>query len=208
MKKIIQVLPVVLLLAGSCGPKNEEVTDEQIETGPPQEVLDSIANAEKDAVKTDENNISPTFPLPQPVIALLSEKYPGWEEPELAPAAKTKVGNEEQGPMMVRGNFNNDTLQDYALQLQQGKEVVIVAIVQDATQNWNTYELQRDTLYNESGKLLSPYALLLAQAGTELRNAETGKETELPNDGVTITINNRTTTYVLNNGKFQEFNAD
>ena len=62
MRRIAPVLPIVLLLAGSCGPKNEEVTDELVETGPPREVLDSIANTRKDAVKTNENDSALTTP--------------------------------------------------------------------------------------------------------------------------------------------------
>jgi hypothetical protein len=64
MKTITKVLPLVLLLACSCGPKNEEVTQEQVETQQPHEALDSIANTRKDGVKTDGTDSAEAFPLP------------------------------------------------------------------------------------------------------------------------------------------------
>jgi hypothetical protein len=49
-------LLAILILAVSCGPKNEEVTDEQIEIGSRTEVLDSIANTREDGVDVDVIN--------------------------------------------------------------------------------------------------------------------------------------------------------
>jgi len=48
---------LLLLAVAGCSPKNEEVTDEQIETRLDGQALDTIANTKKDALKTDENNI-------------------------------------------------------------------------------------------------------------------------------------------------------
>ncbi|MEJ8755974.1 hypothetical protein WG947_03120 [Pontibacter sp. H259] len=49
-------LALLLLMACSCGPKNQEVTDEQIETGGREEALDSIANTRQDGVNTVEDD--------------------------------------------------------------------------------------------------------------------------------------------------------
>ena len=46
-------LIIVLILAVGCGPKNDEVTDEHVETGTRTEVLDTIANTREDGVDVD-----------------------------------------------------------------------------------------------------------------------------------------------------------
>jgi hypothetical protein len=113
----------------ACTPKNEEVTEEQIEVGSATEVLDSIVSTRKDAVQTDENNITPTFPMPQPIIQLLTERYPGWEEPVYTEGVKEAATAYTQGPSIIRGDFNGDSRQDYALQLQQQNSIIIVAVL-------------------------------------------------------------------------------
>lgn len=60
MIKICLPFLLVLFMFG-CGPKNEEVTTEQIETAPQTEVLDSVTNASKDGVLTDEPLDSPAL---------------------------------------------------------------------------------------------------------------------------------------------------
>ncbi|NEM97111.1 hypothetical protein [Pontibacter burrus] len=60
MIKICLPVMFVLVMVG-CGPKNEEVTTEQIETAPQSEVLDSVTDARKDGVLTDEVADSPAL---------------------------------------------------------------------------------------------------------------------------------------------------
>ncbi|NDK55249.1 hypothetical protein [Pontibacter fetidus] len=55
---------LLLLTMYSCGPKNQEVTDEQVETGSRTEVLDSVANTREDAVRIDENDTVDTLTAP------------------------------------------------------------------------------------------------------------------------------------------------
>lgn len=202
MKSLTHLFALLLLTIYSCGPKNEEVTDEQVETGSRTEVLDSIANVPEDGVTTDSNV---PLTLSQPVMALLDAKYPGWKQPALAPDAKKNAENHPTGPTMVTGNFNSDTIQDYALQLQKGKEVVMVAILQDTAQNWNTYELQRDILFNQQGKLLSLYNMYLLEKGDEVQDSETTKKLKIPNNAVAVSIGNSTQVYVYEDGKFRPY---
>ncbi|MFD2515027.1 hypothetical protein ACFSRY_14225 [Pontibacter locisalis] len=206
MKDNLKILcTFLLLLAGSCTPKNEEVKDEQVEIGPPAEALDSIADTKKDAVKTDENEISPTMPLPPPVLRLLSERYPGFKQPELSEEARELAIQHDQGPFIVRGDLNADNNQDYALQLQQGKSVIIVALTDAGNGNWNVYELQRDILFNDRGKLKSLYYLYLTEAGEEFINSETNEEFEIAQDAVSVGMEGEAVTYVYTNGKFTQY---
>ena len=53
-------LPFLLLLfMFGCGPKNEEVTTEQIDPLPQTEVLDSVTDANIDGVQTNEATDTP-----------------------------------------------------------------------------------------------------------------------------------------------------
>lgn len=206
MKDNLKILcTFLLLLAGSCTPKNEEVKDEQVEIGPPSEALDSIADTDKDAVKTDENEISPTMPLPPPVLRLLSERYPGFKQPELSEEARELAIQHDQGPFIVRGDLNADNNQDYALQLQQEKSVIIVALTDAGNGNWNVHELQRDILFNDRGKLKSLYYLYLTEAGEEFINSETNEEFEIAQDAVSVGMEGEAVTYVYTNGKFTQY---
>ncbi|WP_162427250.1 hypothetical protein [Pontibacter pudoricolor] len=64
MKTIVHILPIVLVVVASCGPKNEEITLEQVQTASPQTIPDSLANTRKDGVRTDVADSTETFPMP------------------------------------------------------------------------------------------------------------------------------------------------
>ncbi|MCC9134918.1 hypothetical protein ACFSKU_19535 [Pontibacter silvestris] len=208
MKASINILFASLLLTFSCSPKNEEVQDEQVEVGPPAQALDSIVDTRKDGVRTDENDTSPTLPLPQPVLQLLSEEYPNYREPTLTKEVKQHADNHEQGPTLVRGDFNSDNNQDYALQLQQDNNMVVAAAVSDSDSSWTLHELKRDILFNERGTLKTLYYIYLVDEGTQLQSEETSGEIESPRDAVAIGIENNTTTYLYENGQFATYNVE
>lgn len=204
MKKTLYLL--ALTLAGfACTPKNEEVKEEQVEVAPVRDALDTIASTNKDGVRTDENNITPTLPMPQPVMQLLTEKYKGWEQPTLAAEATSRADQYSQGPMIVRGDFNGDANQDIALQLRQGNNVVIVAALQIDEENYELHELKRDILFNERGKLKSLYYLYHIEQGEELHNDMTNETMEAPHEAVAVGIEGDNVAYVFQNGEFEEY---
>lgn len=192
----------------SCTPKNEEVTNEQIEVGSANEVLDTIANTRKDGLQTDENNITPTFPLPQPVMQLLTKRYPAWEEPAYTEVVLEQAEGNLQGPGIVRGDFNGDNLQDYALQLQQKKHVIIVAALQKTEREWQLHEIKKDVLFNERGVLKSPYLLSLTEKGTELKHLERNQEIKSPYKAVSVVLDETAVTYLYEKGKFVPYTTD
>jgi hypothetical protein len=207
MKLLTYLFALLLVALCGCEPKNQEVTDEQIETGSRTEVLDSIANTREDGVKTDGNEPIQTIELPPPVAASLNAMYPGWKQPALATDAKKQAENYPTGPTIVNGNFNSDTLQDYALQLQQGEEVIIVAILQDTARGWKTHELHRDKLFNEQGKPLSLYHVYLLEKGEEVQDLKTKKNLKTTNNAIVVSKGNSTQAYVHENGKFKPYQA-
>lgn len=204
MKHIPYLLALPLCLL-ACSPENEEVKDEYVDVAPPADALDSIANVPKDAVKTDENDIKPTIPLPQPVMELLSEKYRGWEKPEIAANASRQAEAHESTAAVARGDFNGDGWQDVALQLQQGKDVVMVVAFQTSDYEYELVELRRDILFNERGTLKSLYYLFTVPQDEELQSEETGQEIELAHDALAIGMESNTTAYVYQNGSFQSY---
>lgn len=60
MKKLL--ILCLLLAFSSCGPKNEEVTNDQIDTGSREEALDSVTDTQKDVVQTDEYDTTTSLP--------------------------------------------------------------------------------------------------------------------------------------------------
>lgn len=205
MKNIfLLALTGATLLIAACTPKNEEVTDEQIQVSPPAEALDSIADTEKDGLRTDENEINPTLPLPQPVLQLLTQKYPGWEQPDLTNEAKLNAEAFDQGPFIVRGDFNGDAYQDYALQLQKGKEILVIGVINDSNGTWTAHELTKDILFNDRGKLKSMYYLHLSEKGSIVTSND-NKTIVLPYEAVAVGIENKSRVYALQDGTFQAY---
>lgn len=199
MKSYIQTAILLLTLLG-CGPKNEEVTNEQIETDSVTQGLDSIANVQKDAVRTDENDITPTLPMPQPVIAILSEKYPGWQQPALTESAAATAQEQPQDPTLIRGAFNEDNLQDYAIQFQLGTEVVVVALLQEDESTYTTHELMREKMVQQQDSLRSQISLQVLEKGNQLQTEK--EKLTLPHETIGVRQPQQTIAYVYQNGRF------
>lgn len=207
MKPVILLVSLSCFLCFGCSPKNEEVTEEQIDTSPTEEVVDTVTNMRKDAVKTDENNVSPTFPLPQPIMQLLTDQYPSWQEPAYTENVMSRADDITQGPGIIRGDFNGDNMQDYAIQLQQQKQVLIVAILNGSNGNWQLQEIKKDILFNDRGEFKSPYLLRLTKEGTDLQHQANRNKITSPHDAVTISLDGNDITYLYENGKFVAYNT-
>jgi len=206
MKNTLYLLGLTLAVY-ACGPKNEEVKDEQVTVAPPAEALDSIANTKKDGVLTDENDTNPTMPMPQPVMQLLSRQYTGWQQPALTAEARQQAADYVQGPMIVRGDFDGDSRQDLALQLQQGNDIVIVAALQEQDTVYKLQELKRDILFNERGKLKSLYYLYLVEQGKTLYNEDSEEAVDAAHDAIAVGIEGDDTAFLYNNGAFDTYSV-
>jgi hypothetical protein len=196
----LSMLFLVLVLA--CSPKNEEVKKEQIEVSPTAEGLDSIADTKKDGVKTDENEINPTLPLPQPVLQLISNRYPGFKQPTLSNSASSRAKEHDQGAFIIRGDFNTDNQQDYGLQIQYEKDVLIIAVLDAGNGNWTIHELKKDILFNDRGTLKSLYYLFITNPIEKLQIIEAKG---FPSEAISVGIEGNTTLYVYNGSEFEEF---
>jgi hypothetical protein len=204
MKRTVYITGLICAALG-CTPKNEEVQEQHVEIAPPVEALDSIASTSKDALKTDENDINPTLPMPQPVMQLLTKQYREWEQPTLAEETSERAQNYTQEPTLVRGDFNGDTLQDLALQLQQNDYIVVVAALQTSEGSYELQELKRDILFNDRGKLRSLYFLYRIEQGESLHNDTTNQVIEAPHDAVALGIADDIVAYLYENGEFRQY---
>ncbi len=196
-----------MLLALACSPKNEEVQTSHIETEKADSVADSIATTVKDGTATARPHETPALPLPQPVLQLLASRYPGWKEPVLLDIAKENASGKAQGPLTVQADFNGDTLQDIALQIQHGQDVVIMALLQDSG-SWQLHELKKDILFNDRGTYKSPYHLYLTQTGEQLYNYDSNKNFTTEHDAVSVSISNSTITYLYEGNKFKAYETE
>lgn len=204
MKLIRYCLLLLLTPIFCCSPKNEEASEEHIDTDLSGETIDSLSNSRRDIVtRPDTENLDP-LPLPQPVLQLLEQHYRGWEKPALMSSAENGSGILNQSSFMVSGDFNGDNHQDYAIQIQKDKHVVIIAFLYSSG-NWQVQELKKDILFNDRGTLKSLYQLELAEKGTTLQNQESNQEFTLQNDAVSVGIENNRTTYVLENSRFKGY---
>lgn len=195
----------LVLLAFACSPKNDEVTEEQIDIAPQAEALDSVADTEKDAVIINETDEDTALPLPQPVLQLLAQKYPGYRQPTLAESTNKPEEDSRTSSYLVSGNFTNDTRLDYALQLQQDKSLYIVAVTDTGDGNWSVHELKRDVMFNERGTLKSLYYLQVAEPGNTVQEEENGARYELKNEAVSVGLENNLTTYVYMGKSFKPY---
>lgn len=197
----------LLLIAFGCSPKNDEVTEEHVNTSPTGEELDTLNNARRDIVSRPETEGMEPMPLPQPVLQLLEQHYPGWSQPTLMQGAAQQARNHDQGPFMVRGNFNGDNQEDFAAQIQHKDNVIILAFLQ-LDNTWQLHEIKKDILFNERGNLKSMYYLHLAEAGTELQNPETRREFKAATDAIAIGIDDNTTAHIFESGRFKAYPAE
>ncbi|MCC9165763.1 hypothetical protein [Pontibacter harenae] len=207
MKKILhKCFLAILVLSFGCGPKNEEIQEENIEAPSTASIKDSITTVRQDAVETDDYQTPPVvLPLPQPVLAIIQDKYPNWEQPSLTEEAERRAENHEQGPFIVRGDFNGDGLQDCAVQVQAGNDLVILGFIQEEG-NWQMHELRRDILFNSRGNLQSLYYLYNVDPGTELSAQNEQQQIETEHDAVAVGITGNTTVYAYENGNFSAYN--
>jgi hypothetical protein len=204
MKKTLYVVGL-LMAALACTPKNEEVQEEHVDVAPPAEALDTISSTEVDGVSTDENDTSTSLPMPQPVMQLLTKRYMEWEQPTLADETSERSQNYTQEPTLVRGDFNGDTLQDLAIQLQQNDYIVVVAALQTQEGTYELQELKRDILFNDRGRLRSLYYLYRIEQGELLHNDTTNQDLEAPHDAVALGIADDIVAYLYENGEFRQY---
>ncbi len=187
-----------ILIVTACGPENEKLPITQVPITQPAKTLDTLANPEKDGLQAELPET--LLPFTPEVIELLNQAYPGWQQPHLP--ADTLKQDEVSGPLIVKGDFNKDKVQDMALQLVANNRLVIVALLSDQTIK-KQFILQELTSSAQPAGDTSAYELELIQEGTELKNADNEATHILLHDAIGIKKEGKLMVYFWEDGKLK-----
>ncbi|MFT2007962.1 hypothetical protein ACMA1I_04740 [Pontibacter sp. 13R65] len=188
MKVTLKLLPAVMLLLLACGSSSEEAGTTKGSTASTTSSADDLE-------------------LPEEVNSLLARQYPGWRQPVLVAEVQKLVQNKKQGPLLVKGQFDDDNTQDLALQIRHEEQVLMLAFTQQDSA-WQLHELKKDILFNERGNLKSLYYLYLAEPGTSIRNTETNKVLKTAKEAIAIGLDNQVNIFLYEGGQFIAYEAE
>jgi len=144
--------------------------------------------------------------LPLPIKVLLNRNFPGWSLPEVSEddcGAVRECGGLEAYAQMIKGDFNDDGLQDYAVLIQQSAEandkgvakpliVHIVAFFRKAA----GYQMHLVT--SEGGS-----ALILMRKGESDYDYEGERDFTYPRDSIFSGMGMGGTSYIYEHGRFR-----
>ncbi len=144
--------------------------------------------------------------LPLPIKVLLNGNFPGWSFPEVSEDdcyAVRECGGFEAYAQMIKGDFNGDGLQDYAVLIQQSAEandkgvakpliVHIVAFFRKA----GGYKMHLVT--SEGGS-----DLILMREGEPDYDYEAQRDFTYPRDSISSGMGMGGTSYIWENGRFR-----
>lgn len=205
----IHLLALTALVAlASCGSDsadgnyNRAADDDLIESqidADTKTSIDSVARA------ADEGTI--LHPLPDTLTDLLQQRRPQAQVATLTDNAMANRTSQVDNPVYLRGNFNGNSSPDYAVQVLQNDSIYILAFL-----DYNTPQaIEKKVAVYPSEHLndirYSNLQLKLAPQDSLVRNPRQQQRTNLRTDGVSVIQDNRTTLYVLQNGRFIPFDA-
>lgn len=144
--------------------------------------------------------------LPLPIKVLLNRNFPGWSFPEVSEddcGAVRECGGLDAYAQMIKGDFNDNGLQDYAVLIQQSAEandkgvakplmVHIVAFFRKP----GGYKMHLVT--SEGGS-----ALILMRKGETDYDYEGQRDFSYPRDSIFSGIGMGGTSYIWENGRFR-----
>lgn len=206
----MKVYPIAfagLLALAACGSESadgnygrtasEELIDEQMDANTKASV-DSMAKA------TNEGKI--LYPVPDTLTTLLGQKQP---QARIATLPDQSIMNQRlqvENPLFVRGNFNGNRSLDYAVQVLQNDSVHILAFLDYADQA-REVKVASYPARQLDEEWYSTYQLKLAPKDSLVQDNRNQQRAPLATDGISVIEENRTTLYVMQNGRFIPFDA-
>jgi hypothetical protein len=175
MRISLILLSIIFSVIVGCTPKNEEITEEYLDIESIDEAPDSVLNSRKDGARIEKETLVPALPLPQSILVLLTQRYPGWEEAIYTESVIKYAAEHKLEPGIIKGDFNGDMVQDYIFQLFYEEDIIILAALAKNDGNWQLYEIKREIAFNDRGTFKSPFSLHATDKGIKLRDPETGK---------------------------------
>ncbi|WP_266203301.1 hypothetical protein [Pontibacter kalidii] len=205
--KLYFIAPAILILLASCGSDSadgnynraasDELIAEQVDTGT-KATIDSIAQV------AEEGTI--LHPLPDTLTRLLQQKQPQAQVATLTDQAMANKTAQVDNPLYLRGNLNGNSTPDYAVQVLQNDSIHILAFL-DYTRKPQEVKVAAYPAQQLNGSRYSTFQLRLAPQDSLVRNPRRQQMTSLKTDGISVIEDNRTTLYMLQNGRFIPFDA-
>jgi hypothetical protein len=144
--------------------------------------------------------------LPLPIKVLLNRNFPGWEFPEVSEDdcyAIRECGGLEAYAQMIKGDFNEDGLQDYAVLIQQSAEATDKGAARPLV-------IQIVAFFRKSGGYkMHPVSsegggsLILMPKGESDYDYEAQQDFTYPRDSIFSGMGMGGTSYIYENGRFR-----
>ena len=164
------------------------------------------------AAEAPADNVLPVYrcdrlpDLPLPIKVLLNRNFPGWSFPEISEDDCYDVresGGLDAYAQMIKGDFNGDGLEDYAVLIQQSAEANDKGIARPLIVNIvaffrkpGGYEMHLVT--SEGGS-----ALILMHKGESDYDYEAQRDFMYPRDSIFSGVGMGGTSYIYENGRFR-----
>ncbi|MDX5443895.1 MAG: hypothetical protein LPJ89_08970 [Hymenobacteraceae bacterium] len=203
---------LLLILLGFMGACSSDHTDAGITTNADtlafEVVADSVRKPRPDGTKVGASLEQTRSQLPETLLRLLNKNHPNWKLPELLPLYYEKSTNLKQGPFYITGDFTGNNSKDYAVQIQKGETVIVLAYLMNESGAREVKLTEAQVLKPQNSSGQSMYYLTLAPKDDEVYDYSTDKKYPLPKDAITVGIENSATTYLFEKGKFKIIPTD
>jgi hypothetical protein len=172
-----------------------------------EQVVDSVSNTRIDGTATTIFPLDVKQQLPAELEVHLDRTHGLWQFPTLTTQDAARVPKEEQGPYFVQADFNSDKKMDYAIQLMERDSAFVYVFMKSTPDDFREHLLERHPLEDVEKKKRSTRYLKLTKKADKLYEGATRKEVAMVQDGISVEAENKTATYVWENGKFRKYKS-
>ena len=136
--------------------------------------VDSSHTIQQDGLDYDPLNTGTYGQLPAFLTNWLNQKYAGWSLPPLPAELLKNYKKIAPGPYYVSGNFNNNTIPDYAVLFRYQDLVITIALLETGVENVppKAFILEKNDLGKINGELQSQQYLTRRLKGTKVKTPE------------------------------------
>ncbi len=119
----------------------------------PEAVRDTLENTKKDGVAVEKPILTEKEKMPPALIAALDQTHPGWELPEFSPAWLANFDDSLRNLTWVKGDFDKNKTEDYAIQVLIKDSISVIAFLQQPrSDRFNHFLLERGPLLSNNHK--------------------------------------------------------
>jgi len=165
--------------------------------------VDSSHTIQQDGLDYDPLNTGTYGQLPAFLTSWLNQKYAGWSLPPLPVELLKYYKKIAPGPYYISGNFNNDTIPDYAVLFRYQDSVITIALLQTGVENTlpKAFILEKNALGKINKELQSQQYLTRRLKGTKVKTPE-NQALELNQDAICVATRDIIHLYYFNGQEF------